>query len=1188
MLYSAYKMTPFIHLHCRTSYSLLTSLLSPKMLFDRAKELEQPAIAITDTGTLAACYDGLRVSRETGVKLIIGADFYFLDSINNPEKKLRFIVLIAKNAVGYKNLLLLNRAGYNSNISMGKRVIPVIDWKLLKQYSEGLLCLTGDGNGIVAQVINNKRFDDAESILNKLLDIFGESLGVEVQAHNLVKGKTNYTDAINQVFTNTHLIRLATKLNIPIIPTTTAQYLKREDAETHDVMLAIGAMQPVYSNARTKYNVPDLYIKSGDEIKAFFTRSFGEAFATEICNNTIKFADMCEVPEWIDPKFSNPTGKELPIFPVEQEADLAKFKFWMITQPSEVKVLDVDKAYLRYKCQMPFSKKVPKGKEQEYNARLKEELEVLEYKGFSSYMLIVADYINWAKNNGIRIGVGRGSVCGSLVAYLLNIHEADPIKYGLIFARFINKERNVYPDIDSDIAPSGRVRLQEYIRNKYGQDHVAHVSNINTITPKVFARDIARSCEIGGSREAAVNIGNLVADSIPKRIGEHEIKTYKEAIDKAPLFVEWIKQYDQYKKHSAICGKPRAWATHAGGIVISGRPLTEFIPLRKDKDDAIAIEFDKNTAEENGLVKMDTLGIETLDIIDEVYKQIEKVGKPLPPDPLDYDEYDKATYDLISRGDTLGVFQLGISGGTIDLCKKVRPKSINDISHINALARPSCRAIRDGFIKAKEGKQKVKLLHPSLERAFGWTYGYGLYEESLMYLAQDVAGWTLHEADRLRKLTKEKGKNPKKALQWRSDFIEDSKRNNNIDKSISMKIWDEVIENFGNYGFNQSHSIAYSMIGYHTAYLKAHYPIEFLMANLMYKLRSNQKTAEEGIENIKQELRNKGMKIIPPNINKSGMSYQITEDGSLLTGLEALKFVSPDAIKDILEKRPFISFDDFMRRVNSKYVRSNAIQAMAASGCLDQFGISRKLMYLYCADYRKKLQVWIKKNNEPFVYPWPVIKDWTLSEQFALERSYLGEAFICSKKEAYTNFFNSKSVPIKDIKEMSNKENIPFIKAEVKNIFEFKVKKETSKFLGKEMVKAVIEDEFGDQIGLTIFPDRWENIKRQMKEYRHGKYKFSEGLAIYFAGTLNVYEDDVGIILESMFDVCPPPPLPGDLKARKISMKNKRIDKVLEQMDLKTDVNEYIENIEDSLFDEGLIDLNEDDEDDDICSNGEV
>jgi len=1168
----------FVNLHNHTHYSILDSLITPKELFIRAKELGQPAVAINDHGNLAGVWDAFKVSKEVGIKYIVGCEFYFHSDRNaliggTSSEKIRHINLIAKNIKGYKNLLYLNKISYDNSAIFGKKVMPLLDWSSLENNSDGLICLTSCGHGIVSQSINLKNFDQAERDLNKLKEIFGSNLAVEVQANNLTRNNSLYHSPVNQIFTNYHLIRLAQKNNIKIVPTTNSHYLRKEDAEMHDVFLAIGAMQPAYSNARLRYiSSPDFYLKSEEEVVKFFARNYGDSFANEICNNTFEFASMCEEPEWIDPKFTNPSGKELPVFPVKDERDYQEFLNWLKTQPEEVKKIDEDKAFLRFRCMKNFYSKVPSNRISEYEARLKEELDVLEYHGFSSYMLIVADMIDYARKNGISVGPGRGSVAGSLVAYLIGIHQVDSIKYDLIFARFHNKFKTSMPDCDVDYSPSGRDKVQEYIKNKYGAEYVAHVSNINTITPKVFARDISRSCELAGDRQASVKLGNDIADSIPKDLKDGSIK---DVFEKAPLFSEYAKRYTQLKRFSNIVGKNRAWATHAAGVVISKRPLHHIVPVRKDKDGAIALQLDKNDAEECGLVKMDTLGLETLDIINEALSLIKKNGKQIKQFPPNYDEYDKETYDLISRGDVLCVFQLGTSGGTIELCKKIKPKSIEDISHINALARPSAKDIRKSFIEAKEGKKKFKLMHPSLERSFGKTFGFGLYEESLMYLAQDVAGWSLHEADRLRKLTKEKGKNPEKALKWRDEFIEDALKNKNISKEISMKIWDEVISSFGSYGFNAAHSISYSLLSYQTAYLKAHYPVEFLLANLLSENRStNKKIAKVNIDKIKHELRLMGVKVLPPDLNTSESTYTLVDNNAILTGLDALKFVGEDAVKDIVQKRPFSSFNDFMIRVDSHAVRSNTIQALAAAGCFDSFGIPRKTIYLYCSDYRKKLQSWSKKNNPAdFKYTWPKDNDWSVPEKYALEKNYLGESFKYNKIDAYGTFFKTdRTTFLKEIKSMKNKENISLIKAEVKSVFELKIKKIGSKLLGETMVKATIEDQHGEQCSLTIFPDRLKEIKDKLRREFKNKYALDDGLAIAFSASVNVYEDDIGLVLDRVYDIQPPPQLPNSK-----NLKPKAID-IIPETEKENKKNDINTNIEDELYDLGLIDFTEEED----------
>lgn len=1176
-------MTNFVSLHNQTDFSILDSIISTKDLFNRAKELGQSAVAITDHGTLASAWTALKASRDTGVKLIIGCECYFQNDASNVNEKFRHIVLLAKNAIGYKNLLTINKKGFDQSSFIGKRTYSVVDWKLLEQYSEGLICLTACGNGIISQLLMNGKMEEAKDALLKLRGIFGDNLGIEIQPNNMDRGSNIYNDKIDQKFLNKQLINLGKTYNIKVVPACNAHYLKKEDMLTHDVLLAIGSHQPIHSNFRLRYPVADFYLKSGDEVKAFFSRNYGDEYAEELCVNTVYFSNLCEKPNWIDPKFSNPSGKELPVFPVKDEPDYQEFlewlKYWGLKNTEHGKNLAEDQMFLRYKCDLTFKDRIKGLNDQnykEYQDRLIEELDVIEFHGFSSYMLIVADFIDWARKNDITVGPGRGSVGGSLIGFLLGIHQADPIKYNLIFARFHNKEKSSFPDIDTDIAPSGRDKVQNYLKNKYGADHVAHVSNVNTITPKVYVKDIARSCELGGSREEAIKIGNDVADCIPA-----DVHSIDEALAKLPLFAEYCKKYPEFIQYKSICGKYRAWSTHAGGIVISARPLTGLVPLRKDKDGAWAIEYDKDKIEENGLVKMDLLGLSTLDDINLTLDLIKKSGKELNINYNDYDFYDDAAYDLISKGDTFKIFQLGTSGGTIDLCRKIKPKNINDIANINALARPSARDMRSNFIATRDGKKKMSLLHPKLGRAFNSTYGFGLYEECLMYLAQDIAGWSLHESDRLRKLTKEKGKNPLKAQQWRLEFI-DGAIKNGVNEEIAKRIWDEVVDKFQGYGFNVSHAVLYSMTGYTTAYLKAHYPIEFLLASLMAEVKSNSPDAKNNIEKIKKEIRANKIKIVPPDINDSQLSYTMSGNDKLITGLDALKFVSDDAINDIISKRPFKNFFDFMSKVESKKVRANTIQALASSGCLDCFkqsdpGLSRKLMYLYCSDYRKKLQIWMKKHDpstEEFIYPWPKEGEWKIPELYALEQFYLGESFICKPAIAYGDFFKGNHEVITTVKNSTEKTTIPSIKVIVKDFFEFKVKKETSKYYGKAMIKAVVEDKNGEQCTCTIFPDRWGIVQDRIKKI-NSKAEFDTGIALHFGGNTNSYEDDTGIILDSLYTIAIPPSLPTDLKAKKINLKEAKANLIKERMENPHDLSNLFEQIEDQLYDEGLIDLDE-------------
>lgn len=1606
-------MTNFVSLHNQTDFSILDSIISPKALFARAKELGQSAIAVTDHGTLAGAWDALKASRDYDVKLIIGCECYFLDDASKNNDKFRHIILIAKNAIGYRNLLTINKKGFDQGNFLGKRVYPIVDWKLLEQYNEGIICLTACGNGIISQLLMNKKFDEANQTLLKLKVLFGDNLGIEVQPNNMKRGSNFYNDEIDQQFLNRRLIDLGKTHNVRVVPACNTHYLKKEDARIHDAFLAIGSHQPIHSNFRLKYNVDEFYLKTGEEIVTFFSRNYGEDYAKEICANSIYFADMCEKPDWIDPKFSNPSGKELPIFPVKDELDYSEFLVWLSSQSEEVQKLDEDKQYLRFKCEEIFLLKTPSDKISEYRDRLEEELDVIYDRDISSYILIVMDFIRYCRQNKISVGPGRGcltgdtmvltskgfknlkdikigelvythtgklrkvlntfefsvenepllkistnnsykslvmtkdhklyasikkqekktysylygkttcqksidpnypewipaenlnkldyifstspirklnnnlpiidlnkynsiyevendylnqsyflrnklsirdickstnlsfefvrnrknnknlclnegnnnkvkvlnnylenthqisienwasletkkvrkikrylvqdenfmyfvgrwigdgsfhgsrgisivfnskdtvgvdkiknyledlgfyvckedrvnnntlltvsnelvyklfaemfpsyyktrnanaktlpinfrsfndklllslvtgvfdadgssikcgkkittvskslvfelkevftfikipstiyhytnikryqvptqdqynihfrfddkinsftnnghfnkiskieevfcdkvyditvdkdhsylttngvvhnSVGGCLVAYLLDIHQADPIKYGLVFPRFFNKLKKDYSDIDSDFSKANRSKVIEYIVNKYGKDNVAQISNVITMTPKVYIKDIVRACELGESREESVSLGNDIASHVPA-----DASNINEAINNIPILSEYARKYPDLIKYIPIAGKQRAVGLHAAGIIVGSRTLHEIVPIRKDKDGNSVVEYDKNLAEENGLVKIDILGLNTLDIIDETCRLIIKNKKDISK--INYEEYDKKTYDLISSGDTFGVFQFGTSAGTIDLCKKIKPTSIEDLAIITTIARPASKEIRNDFIKTRRGDKKITLLHPSLANAFSKTYGFPIYDESLLVLAKDVAGWDLAEADKLRKLTKGKGKDQKNALQWRKEFIEGS-INNGLSNEDAEKIWEQVVEPFGKYSFNKSHAVLYSMVSYHTAYLKAHFPVEFLLANLMSEVKSNSPDSVSNIQKIKKELKNKNIKLLPPDINSSELTYTITDGDKLLTGLDALKFVGDDAIKDIIEKRPFKNFFDFMVRVDSKKVRSNSIQALASVGAMDSFRIPRKLIYLYVSDYRKKLQVWLKKHDpskEEFIYPWPAELDWSIPELYALEQFYLGESFICKPAVAYGKFFSDSHITIYDIKKEKDKTKIRPVKGIIRDYFEFKVKKETSKYYGQSMVKATFEDKNGEQCSCTIFPDRWKLVTERLKSI-NSKAEFGSGLAISFAGSTNSYEDDIGVILDDVYDLALVPTLPADLKAKKINLKEAKSKTILKSIENKNDL---VENLEDILYDEGLIDLDNEENND--------
>jgi DNA polymerase III subunit alpha len=803
----------YVSLHNHTTGSIGDSIIEPKDLIQTTKTVGQTAVAVTDHGSMSALWETYKAAKKSDIKLIAGCECYFVDDADNDEDTtLRHLVLLAKNQKGYQNLLTLNKRGFDKKTVAFKRAIPRVDWKMLEQFHDGLICTSACGNGILSQHIMQDQLGEAKAAAKRLQGIFGDDFCLELQPHNLQIRASAYSGPVNQQKINLALKKIGQEFGIRCIVSTDAHYVEKDQHSVHDAYLCIGSGQPITSGSRLRYDKHEFYIKNADEVYEYFARHiqiWGEEFVESLFANTVYYADQCEASDWINPEVSTGDKCQLPEFPCKDEPDYQDFLSWKTSETKydmkgfKKKNLPEDAQFYRFRTEEGLTKKIDSDKIpvkdlEECIEQCLEEFDVLEYRSFSSYMLITADFLNWCRRNEIAIGPGRGSVGGSLTAYVNGIHQAYPKRYGLIFARFLNKYKEAYPDIDNDIAPSGRDKLHSYLKSKYGEGNVAHVSNINTITPKVYARDIARVFEFGGQgRSAAAEVGNNIADSIPA-----EIKTIKQALTDAPLFGEYAKQYPELVEYADLCGLPRAWSTHAGGIVISKRPLEGLVPLRRDTSGALVLEYDKELAEENGLVKIDLLGLETLGIIEETYKLIKEVGKTLPIDPFDYEVGDTETYGLIGEGDTFGVFQLGSTA--IPVCKKVKPKNVADIALVSALVRPAAKDIIPDLLSVRNGDEEMNLLHPALFRAFASTYGYGLYEESLMYLAQDVAGWDLHDADKLRKLTKEKGKNPEKVKKWREEFIQGAVKNKGLTEETATQIWDNTVSVFSGYGFNRS------------------------------------------------------------------------------------------------------------------------------------------------------------------------------------------------------------------------------------------------------------------------------------------------------------------------------------------------------------------------------------------------
>ncbi len=1099
----------FVNLHSHSAQgSLADSMVTVDQLFNRVKELGQEAIALTDHGTMASVFDARKASKKTGVKYIPGCEIYFVNDVSDKKGKRYHLVLLAKNETGYRNLLKLNYLGFKSAhyVPVINKIFSVVDWNMLEEYHNGIICLTACSSGPIARALlaikdNNpinevENYSNALEITKRLQKIFGEDLYLEIQPHDLkaysrdrktgdalLDASGNPIVSVDQPYINKKIIQISKELNIPLTATCDVHYLNKEDAKAHDMLMAINEKKPLNDKNRHRYEVEEFYLKSSSEILNYFTSRFDENIALEVCNNSIIIANKCE-----DSKYIDSDKIRFPIFDASKEKDYDKFLSWNKNQSN--KTLSEDKAYMRFKCINAFGKMYRHLSEDDrkiYKERLTEEIKVFEEKNFCSYMLITSDFINKAKEHGVRIGPGRGSVGGSLVGNLLGIHELDPIQYGLLFERFINREKVAFPDIDTDFSPDGREWVEQYVIKKYGELNVAHVSNFSKITPKVVLKDIARSLEIGGGKSEAFKIANDITDSI-----SIDSKTFDNALQESASLRKICVEYPDIEKYGRkLVGLEKTFATHAAGIVISDIDLSTYIPLRYDKDGILATQYEKERCEKVGLIKMDFLGLEHLKIIDGVIANSKKLGLDCP-DTVDLAPFDdKGVWDMISRGKTSCVFQMG-STHMQAMCKRIRPRNIEDLSLVNALGRPSAAKSRDLYIARRDGNKKVSYKYDFLEKAFKETLGICVYEEQLLKLARYAAGWSLNKADGLRKLTKLKGKDPKMAAQLEGDFINDTVANSGLTNEQAKEIWKDIIEPFAGYGFNKAHGIFYSLNGYHTAYYKHHYPAPFMAAVLKSEVEKTSSNAEK-MKEYKQEAQRMGIKIIAPDINFSEHSFSVRDQKTIVMGFGTVKGVGDKAIENILEVRsvgPFTSFADFLHRTNSRVVQKKVIQSLAQAGCFDSLGVSRRGAFLYYAEIRTKTAKHIEKladkNNVLDVLKNLKIEntisdfhdEWNKKEILNGEMLSLGEYLSGGINDIYNEFFTNQGTALSRIKNMADGASVR-IEVVVDGISEQKTK--TGKSKGQSYGNCSIVDKNGDASTMKIWSNVWNKVRDEIK-----------------------------------------------------------------------------------------------------------
>ena len=1015
-------MPKFTHLHVHSHYSLLDGLPKIDELLDYVKKIGMDSVALTDHGVLYGAVEFYKKAKAKGIKPIIGSEVYLayekMDQRRpNIDDKRYHLVLLAKNEQGYKNLVQLVTKAHLE----GFYYKPRIDEELLAQHSQGLIALSACLQGKIPQLILSKKIDEAKKLALRYQEIFGEgNFYLEIQHHpNLPEQKK-----VNDV-----LIDFSKKLNIPLIATNDCHYLRSEDAEAQDILMLINTGSKPDDPERLTMKSDDFSIHSPEKMAEFFKDT------PEAVENSRKIVEQCN--------FEFKLGEtKLPFFPVPGNK-----------KPDEyLKELSEQGLKKRYEVSTP-----------NIVERLEYELSIIKQTGFASYFLIVQDFVNWAKENRIVVGPGRGSAAGSLVSYLLNITDIDPLKYDLLFERFLNPGRvkGVLPDIDLDFTDWRRDEVINYIREKYGRDKVAQIITFGTMAARAVIRDVGR----------ALQYPYIFCDRLAKMIPFG--LTLEQALSSIDEFRQEYQTDNQTEKLIDLAkkleGVARHASTHACGVVISKEPLTETVPLQHptQNDQTIITQYEMYSIEDLGLLKMDLLGLKNLTIIEDTLSRIYIVqNKSLKIEDIPLD--DKKTYELLQRGESTSVFQLE-SDGIKRYLKQLKPTEFEDIIAMVSLYRPGPMQFIPDYISGKQGKRKIQYLHPKLKPILEKTYNIIVYQEQVMQIAQQLAGFTLGEADILRKAI---GKKIKKLLLEQKDKFIQGGVANGIDKKIMGKIWD-WIEPFAQYSFNRSHGASYAMIAYRTAYLKVNYSVEFMAAVL-----TSEKQDVEKIAFLINECKRMGIEVLPPDINESFRNFSVVpNEKKIRFGLLAIKNVGNNVVEAIVEERkkntPFCSITDFITRMAIKNLNKRSLESLIKTGAFDKFEERNKLL-----QNLEKLLEWnretqknksngqkglfdgMKTNNNGMpLSPFPRASK---KEKLKWEKELLGLYISSHPLEDFKKIFEKKVLPLFKIsQDITGK--IVKIGGVISGIKKIITKS------GKPMLFVKLEDKT-DKIELVVFP----------------------------------------------------------------------------------------------------------------------
>ena len=881
----------FVHLHVHSEYSLLDGACRIDGMMDRVKELGQSAIALTDHGVMYGCIDFYKAAKAAGVKPIIGCEVYMArrrmsDRIHGIDNDPYHLVLLCENRTGYENLCYLVSEAFLHGF-YGK---PRVDLELLEAHHEGLIALSACLGGAIPQALLDEDYDRAQRFARELSRIFGpEHFYLELQDHGIASQRP-----VNQ-----GLMRLARETGLPLVVTNDAHYLRKEDADVQDILLCIQTGKTMDDLNRMRFETQEFYLKSEEELRALFP-GCDEAF-----ENTAKIAEMCNV-EFTFHDY------HLPAFPVPEGY--------------------TNEEYFRKLCDEGFRERYPRAPK-EYRERMEYEISVISSMGYVNYYLIVWDFIHYAKEAGIPVGPGRGSGAGSIVAYCIHITEVDPMKYGLIFERFLNPERVSMPDFDTDFCQERRGEVIDYVYRKYGADHVAQIVTFGTMAARGAIRDVGR----------VLNFTFAETDVVAKLVPAGPHVTLKSALEESPKFRELYNGDERVHKLVDIAmrleGMPRNSSTHAAGVVITAKPVCSYVPLSKN-DDTVVTQYTMTTIEELGLLKMDFLGLRNLTVIQDAEEQIRQ--KEPSFSMANIPDNDPETFAMLSEGKTQGVFQME-SAGMTGVCISMKPSSIEDITAIVALYRPGPMDSIPRFVANKLDASKVTYKTPLLEPILRVTYGCIVYQEQVIEIFRTLGGYTMGQADNIRRAISKK--KMKVIEEERKVFVYGDDRQGisgaiakGVSEAAAQSIYDEIVD-FANYAFNKSHAVCYAVVAYQTAYLKCHYPRQYMAALMTSVLDSAVK-----ISTYIAECKELGIALLSPDINHSQDHFSV-EEGGIRFGLGAVKNIGRGLIRSMAAKRdqdgPFRSLQDFLERMDEGELNKRAVENLIRCGAMDCFGYHR-------------------------------------------------------------------------------------------------------------------------------------------------------------------------------------------------------------------------------------------------------